>query len=75
MLCQLTPKSSVRKKAAVAAENLTNRSGNRGYGSSKKASEECTAIYNQQTLDNIREELEYYTYYEAIPIVARVIDP
>ena len=29
MLCQLTPKSSVRKKAAVAAENLTNRRGNR----------------------------------------------
>eukprot|EP01047_Picozoa_sp_COSAG01_P012018 COSAG01_NODE_534_length_15805_cov_9.468420_4_plen_69_part_00 len=47
----------------------------RGRLSSKKASEECTAIYNQQTLDNIREELEYYTYYEAIPIVARVIDP
>jgi hypothetical protein len=27
VLCQLTPKSSVRKKAAVAAENLTNRRG------------------------------------------------
>jgi hypothetical protein len=25
VLCQLTPKSSVRKKATVAAENLTNR--------------------------------------------------
>lgn len=45
----------------------------RGALNPNKASEECATIYNQKVLDGIRENLQWYQYYE--PVHATVLPP